>query len=285
MPATHLARSSPDRGAGLIDSLVAIALIGTAMTALTALFVSSARSVHWQGTSQTAIHLATSALDRALALNAAAVTGRDRPSSDAQWSAPVAGVANALTDMAEVWDPSATFPSGASAPLPTSPENVVLGGSTYQRSWYIGQCWNPPAGGDCGTIQVTDARPFLRILVAITWPDRRCSPSACSYVTTALIGAAAGEPVFDSGTPTSPQIVGPGDQVGLLGEPVALTLAAIQGSAPLTWSSFGLPPGVTMTSSGQMTGVPTLVGSYPVTVHVVDGLRRIGIATLTWVVS
>ena len=52
---------------------------------------------------------------------------------------------------------------------------------------------------------------------------------------------------------------------------VALTFAAIGGTPPYTWSSTGtLPPGMSLSPNGMLTGTPTTLGSYSFTVQVKD---------------
>jgi hypothetical protein len=53
-----------------------------------------------------------------------------------------------------------------------------------------------------------------------------------------------------------------------------LTLGVTGGTAPYTFSvsSGSLPPGLSLSSSGQLTGVPTVVGTFPFTVSMQDAL-------------
>ncbi|MEO8694566.1 MAG: Ig domain-containing protein, partial [Acidimicrobiales bacterium] len=48
------------------------------------------------------------------------------------------------------------------------------------------------------------------------------------------------------------------------------TATATGGSGVYTWSATGLPPGLTMAATGQISGTPTTSGSYTVTVTVTD---------------
>jgi GH25 family lysozyme M1 (1,4-beta-N-acetylmuramidase) len=56
------------------------------------------------------------------------------------------------------------------------------------------------------------------------------------------------------------------------------------GYAP-TLSATGLPPGVSMTSAGVVTGWPTRWGTFKVTVAAADGLGGTGTASFTWTVK
>jgi parallel beta-helix repeat protein len=60
---------------------------------------------------------------------------------------------------------------------------------------------------------------------------------------------------------------------GFVGSPYAVTLTADGGSGPRLWSvapGSAPPPGLTLSVSGDLTGVPTADGSYPVTIRVTD---------------
>jgi hypothetical protein len=56
----------------------------------------------------------------------------------------------------------------------------------------------------------------------------------------------------------------------------AITLSSSGGTAPYAWSVIGgaLPPGVTLSSNGIISGTPTFAGSYNFTVQVRDGLGQ-----------
>jgi uncharacterized protein (TIGR03437 family) len=50
-----------------------------------------------------------------------------------------------------------------------------------------------------------------------------------------------------------------------------VTLTAINGSGSYDWSAIGVPPGLTMTSAGVISGTPTTAGTYTITVSVSSG--------------
>lgn len=68
-------------------------------------------------------------------------------------------------------------------------------GVTFTRTWSVSSCWQPPAGGDCGA-QVAGHIPFVRVVVRVTWRDRRCAVAQCSYTTATLLSANVTEPLF-----------------------------------------------------------------------------------------
>ena len=83
-------------------------------------------------------------------------------------------------------------------------------------------------------------------------------------------------------------ITAPGEQTSTynVGIPT-LALAATGGAgAPFTWSASGLPPGLSINkANGRITGTPTAVGAYPITLTVADqSTTRTSTATLRWVV-
>ena len=59
------------------------------------------------------------------------------------------------------------------------------------------------------------------------------------------------------------------------------TVAATGGTSPFTWSATGLPPGLTMSTGGAISGTPTTAGSYTVTVSVKDSSSPALTATAT----
>jgi hypothetical protein len=70
-------------------------------------------------------------------------------------------------------------------------------------------------------------------------------------------------------------------------EPQDLQMAAQNGTAPVTWSLLAgpLPSGLTLSSSGRLTGASLDLGSFPVSIEAVDALGLADAATLTLVVS
>lgn len=79
----------------------------------------------------------------------------------------------------------------------------------------------------------------------------------------------------------------PGDQTTIAGTAVSLQLAASDSAAgqALTYSATGLPAGLSISSSGLISGTPTTPGPYNVKVTATDGTGASGSATFTWTVS
>ena len=91
---------------------------------------------------------------------------------------------------------------------------------------------------------------------------------AASLVITALSGC------FDGGSsgPPPPTITASSPPPGTTGVAYpGYTFSATGGTRPLTWSESGsLPPGLSLSSGGQLSGNPTTAGTYPITVAVTD---------------
>jgi aminopeptidase S len=88
-----------------------------------------------------------------------------------------------------------------------------------------------------------------------------------------------------TGTPGAPVVTNPGSRTGTVGTPLSLQLTASGGTAPLTWSATGLPPGLSISSSGLISGTPTTAGSYTTTATATDAGSRTGSATFGWTIS
>ena len=290
-------RRASDAGFTLIETLLSVSVIAIVMAGLTALFTNTLSVGNRQDLRQTAIQLASDGLDRARALRGSIVfQGRDDKSSTAQWAKaqsdldaagnPLPGIAAYLDDMTLVSDDLAVDDAGTTAILSTWPSPTLVGGVRYDRSWYVGSCGQPVEGGLCDKPQPQGYVPFYRVVVAVTWPDQKCADHVCSFMAATLVSAASTEPVFTSvpgAKPPRPRTPGPQD--GIQGDAVTLQLKSSGGVAPVTWSVVGLPPGLTMTSGGRITGTLTTVGSYDVTITVTDAVGGQGSVTFPWKVN
>jgi hypothetical protein len=59
--------------------------------------------------------------------------------------------------------------------------------------------------------------------------------------------------------------------IGALNSPyVGFTFTATQGALPLNWSATGLPPGFSLSSTGTLSGTPTAIGSFPISIQLQD---------------
>lgn len=101
------------------------------------------------------------------------------------------------------------------------------------------------------------------------------------------VPAQTGEPTCTAGGGTGTvSVTNPGARTGTVGTPIAsFTLSASGGTAPYTWSATGLPAGVSISSSGTVSGTPTTAGTYAVTVSATDSKGAAGTASFTFTVN
>jgi prepilin-type N-terminal cleavage/methylation domain-containing protein len=276
-----------DAGFTIVEVLVAISLLGIVMTALTSFFVNTLSVANAQSGKQAAAKVAADAAERVRAIKGSAVTsGRDKTSSDSQWASPVTGVAPYLTDMAEAYDPGASYPAGATASLPTAPVPVSVDGVSYGQNWYVGKCWQADTGGDCTATSNPNYAMYYRVVVAITYTERHCPSSTCSYIVVSLVNSFSTDPVFNSNdTATAPTVDNPGPETSETTGPVSEQMTATGGAPTLIWSATGLPTGLSISSAGLVSGTPTATGTFNATVTVTDAFGLVGSAAFTWTVN
>ncbi|MBV9607850.1 MAG: putative Ig domain-containing protein, partial [Solirubrobacterales bacterium] len=83
-------------------------------------------------------------------------------------------------------------------------------------------------------------------------------------------------------------VTNPGSQTSTAGTAIsALQIQATDSASgqTLTYGATGLPAGLTISSSGQITGTPTTAGTSSVTVTATDGTGAKGTATFSWTVN
>ena len=273
-----------DAGFTMIEMIVALVIIGIVMTAVGTFFVSTVSATSRQGSQQAGAQLADDGIETVRSLKGTAVIyHRDQNSSDTQWNSPVTGVAAYQTDMIEAYDSTAAIGAGATATLPTTGQPTVVNGLTYTQNWYVGSCWQPLGGGNCGKVNTTGYASFYRVVVAVTWQDKVCANSSCVFIATTLVSNSGSDPLFDSNqVATAPTVVNPGNQTSDNGVAVTMQLTSTGGAGSITWSYSNLPAGLTMTSGGTISGTPTTVNSYSVVVSATDSFGLIGTGTFTW---
>jgi GH25 family lysozyme M1 (1,4-beta-N-acetylmuramidase) len=83
------------------------------------------------------------------------------------------------------------------------------------------------------------------------------------------------------------KVTSPGNHTTTAGTPVWLRVAASDTDSGYTpsFAASGLPPGLSITSAGVISGWPYQAGTYHVTVAASDGLYASGSATFTWTVN
>jgi hypothetical protein len=77
----------------------------------------------------------------------------------------------------------------------------------------------------------------------------------------------------------------PGSQSGTVGTAASLQLSASGGTAPYTWTASGLPTGLSISSSGLISGTPSAAGTFNVSATAKDSTGTTGSATFTWTIA
>lgn len=275
-------RRTREGGFSLVETIVALGIMGVVMAAVTPFLIQSVILVHLQRTTQAATRIAGDAIEQARALQGASLLkGRGVSRATAQWQAAPVAIQPYLAGMALAWDPTLSSPasdSGVQAALPTQAVVVTMGGVTYTKNFYVGRCREQAgvANGSCRPTDQADADPavadvpFFRVVVAVTWNHRGCKAGLCSYVTSTLISSAL-DSRFNLKRP-APTVTDPGMMVSYRAKPESRQMDARGGLLPLTWSlhSGRLPTGLSMSSTGLVTGTPSVSESVSFRVRVTD---------------
>jgi Putative Ig domain/PLD-like domain len=91
---------------------------------------------------------------------------------------------------------------------------------------------------------------------------------------------------FDKATSSTVSVTNPGNQTGGTGTAASLQISATDtASGTLTYSAVGLPAGLSISTSGKITGTPTTAGTSTVVVTATDAAGRQGAASFTWTIS
>ncbi|MCE6998914.1 S8 family peptidase [Saccharothrix sp. S26] len=114
-------------------------------------------------------------------------------------------------------------------------------------------------------------------------------------VNAAIVAAATADKITNPGTgspnkllstgASGPSVTSPGNRSTVVRTATGLQLTATGGTAPYRFSATGLPPGLSISSSGLISGTPTTVGTYSVTATVTDSTSRTGSTTFSWAVT
>ena len=145
------------------------------------------------------------------------------------------------------------------------------------------------------TLRSSSTYSFRKTLAAGSYKLRVSKPftttiaSGVSPAFTAVVATAATTPPVV--TPTTPAVglpvVSTTTLTGVtLGTAYTSTLVASSGTAPYTWglASGSLPPGLTLSTAGVVSGTPTAVSTYSFTVGVTDALGHTATGSITAVV-
>jgi hypothetical protein len=100
------------------------------------------------------------------------------------------------------------------------------------------------------------------------------------------LGTPNGTTAFgNGGGGTTLTLNNPGNQSGTVGTAVSLTLSASGGTPPYTFSATGLPTGLSISTSGTISGTPTTAGTFTVAATVHDSASHVANTSFTWTIS
>ncbi|WP_063628123.1 putative Ig domain-containing protein [Actinospica robiniae] len=105
--------------------------------------------------------------------------------------------------------------------------------------------------------------------------------------TTGASGSASFTWTINSTTGNTVTVTSPGNQTGTVGTAVSKQISATDSASgqTLTFSATGLPGGLSISSSGLISGTPTASGTFSVTVTAQDTTGASGSASFTWTVN
>jgi Putative Ig domain len=99
------------------------------------------------------------------------------------------------------------------------------------------------------------------------------------------LGTPNGTAAFTAGGTSAVTVANPGNKTATVGTAITPFTVTATGGSTYTWTSSGLPPGLTLGSStGTVSGTPTAAGTYSVTVTATSGTQS-GSATFTITVN
>ncbi len=285
--------ASSDSGFVLLESIVSMGLVVIMMAGLTTFFVNVTGVTNVLRNKQNATMFADQTVDRIRAMQPSdTYVGRSSTSVNAQWTAAPATVSAALVNMTKMSDNS-----GSPIKLAAS-QTQAMNGVTYTAQNYLGSCAIPvdPSDGTSCTNSwpnTVSTANYLRVVVGVTWTDKRCVGGQCTYVTTTLLSTDS-DPNFllNQTPPAAPVLVDPGAQTSAIGDEVSLQLSlAGTGVTPITWTSYvsgadTLPPGLSVDNTGLIMGTlqgPATSGSgQSVTISATDAFGRTDSSTFYW---
>jgi prepilin-type N-terminal cleavage/methylation domain-containing protein len=195
-------RRRADEGFTLIETMVALGIVGTVMASLAVFFVRSATTQQWQAETQVAAQLAAGSMDYASQLPGPNVLlGRTQAAVQNEWQAPAASTYLDPARTQQAWqDPSLPATSVVQG-LSAAPETIQLTSDSvpYRRWWYVGSCWQAKTGGDCTVVSIPLQSlyvPMFRLVVVITWNSPDCTSSQCQYVAAMLTESTLDDPTW-----------------------------------------------------------------------------------------
>jgi hypothetical protein len=193
-------------------------------------------------------------------------------------------IANAATGQLLGVDSSTTAGRAWGAALTATP--VPAGGPNLGQQWFV----IPGATGD-GTYHLVNR--YSGLTIGMSKDTSRLSETTPVRSWTDTTGSSVGgkrtpgEQTLTVMPVGTVHLVNPGNQTGELGAPVSIQLNATEtGGQPVTFSATGLPAGVSMSSTGLVSGTPTSTTFSPaaVTVTATAGTASASVS-FTWAVN
>lgn len=156
-----------DAGYSLIETIVAIGIIGIVMAALTAFYVRAVSVTEQQSGRQVAIQFALDGIDQVRALAGSRIVADLPPGDDKRLN----GLVFSRTyQVLPCWQPAGRTPSNIDC-VTTRP--VGAADSAYAEMVQVG--------------------------VTVTWVDKACPGARCTYTNTTLVSSSSDDPVFRAG--------------------------------------------------------------------------------------
>jgi len=149
--------------------------------------------------------------------------------------------------------------------------------------------WQTCTGGASGFKQVPLWVPDYTSGTSPSLPAGWSTWGFWQYSSTGTVSGinASGNTDLDQLNPALIPLLDPGAQLEVTGDPVAMQAAAadpVTGLA-LSFTATGLPPGVTISGAGQITGSPSVSGTYTPTVTATNGQSVSGSVSFGWDVA
>jgi hypothetical protein len=179
----------------------------------------------------------------------------------------------------------------------TRPTVTALGtgGPTVGQEWFVIADTSPSTGAQTGTYRLVNRYSGLVLGLssddgglAETTPTRTWTNSTGNSVGGTRSAAEQTLTLTQAGSGTGAETVSvdtPGARTGVVGTADSLQISAVDSlNNALNYTATGLPAGLSISSSGLITGTPTTAGSSTVTVTASSGTAS-GSASFTWTVD
>ena len=205
-PPVRAGAHRPDEGFTLLETLVSLAVLAVVAGSVSIFLVATTRIGHRASLQDTAAQVAIGGMETARGMRGAALlAGRAACDAVHPCDPPVNPVVNAyLGTQPQRWDAAGTGTPALATP--DTPETVELDGVRYRRYYYLARCWQTAASDGwtadrpCTEAAAGTAHPaeYIRLVVAVTWPDAQCAGGTCGYATATLMSASPIDPYLES---------------------------------------------------------------------------------------